>query len=241
MDHDLDKENNVNSNSSMCPLCYKKFSVLRARHRCRSCLRKVCEKCSKSKVKLEDSKKRASRTCDSCMLKRGLSGDARKRDSDDELDEGGNNFKTPTRERHTLTHATQNLANYHLLYGLLFMISMGMRILIHVRLESSEKVHWRVIVRGIWLLQSISSPVGFVLGFTCLVFVDEIYRRVCSPRPPSACKTDPSAPDCVQVDTGEQLVKRGFSPEVLQAKLKSLSANEDVSCHVHRRDAISNI
>lgn len=52
--------------AKQCALCLRAFKIYRNGHYCRICGRKVCDNCSRSKVKLMNGKRRAQRACNSC-------------------------------------------------------------------------------------------------------------------------------------------------------------------------------
>ena len=56
----------ADENTKACSLCHRAFSVVRRRHHCRKCGGIFCDKCSKSKMKLEGSKNKK-RVCDTCV------------------------------------------------------------------------------------------------------------------------------------------------------------------------------
>jgi hypothetical protein len=82
-DPESDGDENVATSGRLqnCPICEKPFSLFRPRHRCRSCQRKVCENCSRSKMRLNGEKSKSLRTCDVCVQKSFLHSDSPPRPS----------------------------------------------------------------------------------------------------------------------------------------------------------------
>jgi hypothetical protein len=54
-----------------CSLCERSFSVFRAKHTCKLCAQKICDDCSKNRMKLNRrlERKKGSRLCDPCATK----------------------------------------------------------------------------------------------------------------------------------------------------------------------------
>ena len=50
----LDDEPPLAENYHECPVCQRHFSLVRFKHRCKACNRKVCNDCSKSRLRLSD-------------------------------------------------------------------------------------------------------------------------------------------------------------------------------------------
>ncbi|KAH7470811.1 hypothetical protein PRIC1_003364 [Phytophthora ramorum] len=66
-----DEEDAAQGKAKGCSLCERSFSVFRAKHTCRSCCKKICDDCSKNRMKLNRrlERKRGSRLCDPCAMK----------------------------------------------------------------------------------------------------------------------------------------------------------------------------
>ena len=206
----------------------------------RSCLRKVCEKCSKSKVKLTDSKKKAYRTCDLCMKQRGFNGTV-----EEEKEMEPQRIRSISRisaelSAESWTYATQDLDKRHLVYGAMLLVSLFCRTFVNVKsirsLVASEymNVVFDLLDLGVCLLNNVSSPFGFAFGLFGLILTDEIFNRVHTKT--SDAREDHDADEAendVVVDTGDHLSSmKGFSPEILQEKLKSLTADSEVGSYV---------
>lgn len=207
----------------------------------RSCFRKVCEKCSKSKVKLTDTKKKSSRACDLCIKQRGL---AEKTEERKVADSEMNNAITHGNvvETRGLTCLSQYLEARHVLYATLLAFSLITRLTISVQASSAahgahsylSTFGWRIFAKGVWVLRSVSSPLGFAVGLTGLIFVDEMYRwkegyHEANKTAERSNRVTSSSQDDVVLKTADQLsFMQGFSADVLQAKLKSLTADPEV-------------
>ena len=146
--------------------------MFRGRRRCRSCKRQVCEKCSKSKVKLSDTGKKAVRTCDACVR---------------ELNAQSDSATEKTGVRSTIQvnspvkpgeRTKGHLRRRHAIFFALMLVSLVARVILRVPPDSEPIIPFTMeyfVLYCILTLRKLSSPLGFVSGLLGLILYDEVY------------------------------------------------------------------
>ena len=190
--HDKNEECDSKEKDRFCPLCARHFTVFRARHICRKCGTKVCDVCSKNKMKVDGKKTR--RICNPCasMLlmeeeKNNQTSMLRSQDGNEkilELNDQNNGHLQRRNQEGGCIPRKHVIVFYFLIFCIILRYCFGheryenisiLSLLLHGQWMTSPSL---LLTIGMFMVQRIVSVYGFLVLAVLWIVCDELFAKI---------------------------------------------------------------